>query len=55
MTEARAVDATDLGEAVGERETANRDILETENLQLRKQLTATLQEYNTSGQELKSH
>ncbi|MFP7570294.1 chemotaxis protein CheB [Marivita sp. S2033] len=54
LTEARAVDATRLGAAVEERETADRDILETENVQLRKQLARTLQEYETSGQELKS-
>ncbi len=54
LSEARAVGTGDLGEAVGDRETADRDILETENVQLRKQLTATLQEYETSGQELKS-
>ncbi len=54
LTEARAVDSTDLGVAVGKRETADRDILETENVQLRKQLAATLQEYETSSQELKS-
>lgn len=54
LTEARAVDAADLGTAVEKRETANRDILETENIQLRKQLATTLQEYETFGQELKS-
>ncbi|HKK97007.1 MAG TPA: chemotaxis protein CheB, partial [Marivita sp.] len=54
LNEARAVDAIDLGEAVGERETADRNILETENVKLRKQLSATMQEYETSGQELKS-
>ncbi len=54
LTEARAVGAGDLGEAVGDRETADRNILETENVQLRRQLAATLQEYETSGQELKS-
>ncbi len=54
LNEARAVDAPELGIAVGERETADRDILETENVQLRKQLATTLQEYETSGQELKS-
>ncbi len=54
LTEARAVGTGDLGDAVGDRETADRDILETENVQLRRQLAATLQEYETSGQELKS-
>lgn len=54
LTEARAVDSGDLGRAVGDRETADRDILETENIQLRKQLASTLQEYETSGQELRS-
>ena len=54
LTEVRAVDSTDLGVAVEDRETADRDILETENLQLRKQLSTTWQEYETSGQELKS-
>ncbi|MEQ5872469.1 PAS domain-containing protein [Sagittula sp. NFXS13] len=54
LTEARAFDASDLGTAVGERATADRDILETENVQLRKQLTTTLQECETSSQELKS-
>ncbi len=54
LNEARAFDAEDLGELVGERESADRDILETENVKLRKQLTATMQEYETSGQELKS-
>ena len=54
LTEARAVDAANLGDAVGERESADRNILETENVKLRKQLTATMQEYETSGQELKS-
>ena len=54
LSEARAVDAVDLGDAVGEREASNRDLLETENAKLRKQLAATMQEYETSGQELKS-
>lgn len=54
LTEARAVDAVDLGEAVEYRETADRTILETQNLQLRKQLHTIQQEYETSGQELKS-
>ncbi|GAA4229291.1 two-component system CheB/CheR fusion protein [Sagittula marina] len=54
LTEVRALDVDDIGEAVGERETADRDILETENVKLRKQLTATMQEYESSGQELKS-
>jgi two-component system, chemotaxis family, CheB/CheR fusion protein len=54
LTEARAVDATDLGAAVGQRQTADRDLLETENIHLRRQLATTLQEYETFGQELKS-
>jgi len=54
LSHVRAVGATDLGDAVGARETADRDILETENVKLRKQLNATMQEYETSGQELKS-
>nr|WP_268968572.1 chemotaxis protein CheB [Palleronia pontilimi] len=54
LNEARAFDADDLGDVVGERESADRDMLETENVKLRKQLTATMQEYETSGQELKS-
>lgn len=54
LNEARAFDAGDLGDVVGERESADRDILEAENVKLRKQLTATMQEYETSGQELKS-
>lgn len=54
LNEVRAVDAADLGDAVGQRESADRTILETENIKLRKQLAATMQEYETSGQELKS-
>lgn len=54
LREVRTVDAENLGDAVGERQSADRDILEGENVKLRKQLHATMQEYETSGQELKS-
>ncbi|MCR9110264.1 MAG: PAS domain-containing protein [Rhodobacteraceae bacterium] len=54
LHEARAFDSADLSEAVGKRDRMDREMLEAENVKLRKQLNATMQEYETSGQELKS-
>ena len=54
LTEVRATDTEGIDFALGARESADRDILDAENVRLRRQLGATLQEYETSGQELKS-
>ncbi len=50
----RATDVQSIGAVVETRDSADRDILEQENVRLRRQLSAALQEYETSGQELKS-
>ncbi|WP_072857794.1 chemotaxis protein CheB [Loktanella atrilutea] len=54
VTEARAIEAGRIGDVLERREAIDRDILETEVVQLRKQLARTLQETETSGEELKS-
>jgi two-component system CheB/CheR fusion protein len=54
LTEVRTVESGDIGEVVGQHETADRNILETENLQLRRQLSMIQLQHQTSGQELKS-
>ena len=54
LNEVRAIDADRLADAVGQRESSERETLEAENAKLRKQLNATMQEYETSGQELRS-
>ncbi|WP_439104777.1 chemotaxis protein CheB [Celeribacter marinus] len=54
MTQVRAMDGVDLKDMMSERDTESRNILEAENVQLRRQLAMTLQQFDTSGQELKS-
>ena len=54
LREVRSTDPEAMGDAVQDRDVADRDILEQENIRLRRQLTATLNEHETSGQELKS-
>jgi len=43
-----------LDEVVRDRDLSDRDVLESENFSLRRQLSGALQEYETNGQELKS-
>ena len=54
VTEARAIEAGRIGDVIEQREAVDRDILEAEVIQLRKQLAQTLQETEVSGEELKS-
>ena len=54
LSEVRATDVQSIGAVVETRDSADRDILEQENVRLRRQLSAALQEYEASGQELKS-
>lgn len=54
LNEVRSVEAGSLRSAMDRRADADRDMLEVENFNLRRQLTAVLQEHETSGQELKS-
>jgi two-component system CheB/CheR fusion protein len=50
----RARGAVELGHALKRRDTSERETLESENFELRRTLTETLHESDTSGQELKS-
>ena len=54
LQEVRSADATAIDDAVQGRDITDRHILEQENVRLRRQLAATLNEHETSGQELKS-
>jgi two-component system CheB/CheR fusion protein len=54
LSEVRPTDVASIQNAVTSREAADRSILETENVNLRRQLKETLQEFDTSSQELKS-
>ena len=54
LSEVRTSPKAGLRDALERRENGERDFLEAENFNLRRQLTAALQEYETSGQELKS-
>ena len=54
LREVRSADAEAIGEAVEGRDVTDRDMLEQENVRLRRQLAATLVEHETSGQQLKS-
>ncbi len=54
LTEVRAIEAGLLDTALDGRDASDRHHLEDENVRLRRQVTATLREYETSGQELKS-
>jgi len=50
----RTTDTADLSDAMSVREVEDKSALEAENIQLRKQLSLTLSDFETSGQELKS-
>ncbi len=54
LNRVRSIEAGSLGVAVQRRENADQDMLESENFNLRRQLSAILQESETSSQELKS-
>ena len=54
LDKVRATDTTDLSDAMNVREVEDKTALEAENIQLRKQLSLTLSDFETSGQELKS-
>ena len=54
LTRVRSIETDQIPAALRRREIADQDMLETENFNLRRQLSAALHEYETSGQELKS-
>ena len=54
LKEVRPADTAHIEGATRQRDLADRNLLETENISLRKQLAAVLAEHETSGQELKS-
>lgn len=54
LSRVRAIEQGSMSAAVARRASADQDMLETENFNLRRQLSAALQEFETSGQELKS-